>query len=121
MSDYITKAELEEFKQSLITELKNTEVELKEKSTGKLLGPIYKRWFHDATKDYRVNLEKPFRKHFPAPYVWKVWDEIRALTCVVCESKTVAGIRDTEMALDFCEKLCEFIDSYMDERSKGNE
>lgn len=113
MSEFITKAELEEFKRELITELKNAEIETKEKTSGQLLKPIYNKWFHDTKLSYCKNDEKPFKQYFPVPHIWKVWDAIRAIVCAVSGSKTVAGIQDTGLALDFCEKLCEFIDGYM--------
>ena len=79
---------------------------------------VYNKWFHDTRVSVNTNANKALRSKFSVNYVWKVWDGIRGLTCAVCGSNTVAGIKDTEKALDFCEKLCEFIDYYMNERSR---
>lgn len=121
MSDYITKSELEEFGKKLIEQLKDTEIEIKSNSNGQLLKPIYNKWFHCTMHSKEQNRDKPFKQHFDVPRVWKVWDSVRGLTCAVCGVRQVVAIKDTAFALDFCEKLCEFIDQYMIEAEKDME
>ena len=110
---YVTKDDLEEFKKALVKELKNAEVQLKETNGCKLLTPVYHRWIHDTRSSRPFNTPFQILLHYKHSY--KIWDAVRKMVCSVCDVTTVAAIRpdDQAMALDFCEKLCEFTYNYM--------
>lgn len=116
MGEYVTKEDFEEFKKQLINDLKCAESQMKEPGNGKILVPVMQKWFHDTRCDYAENNKKAFKKFFQQPHIWRVWDAIRGLTSAVCGSKTVAQISDMDMALDYCEKLCEFTYKYLEDR-----
>ena len=112
-NQYVTKEDFEEFKKQLIEEMKNAEVELKSQNGNKLLLPIYHHWIYDSTSRDRFNT--PFQKVFGCPKSYRIWEAVRKVVCTVCGATTVAAIpvRKQEFALDFCDKLCEFIYEYM--------
>lgn len=112
-NQYVTKADLEEFKKVLVEEMKNAEVQLKETNGCKLLSPIYHRWIHN-THD-RKPFDTPFQKLLPYKQTYRIWDAVRKTVCSVCGVTTVAAIHPSKqsMAMDFCDKLCEFIYEYM--------
>lgn len=119
---YITQEELNtalsSLKEDLLSSMKQMELEIKSGTNPKLLTEVYSRWFHDTTKDYTENFEKPFRILSEPPYVWKIWEAMRMLTCAVNNSNRVDRIGNPAAALDFCEKLCEFTYNYMENREK---
>lgn len=121
MSEYVTKEDLEEFRKQLIDELKSAEVQMKEPGNGKILVPVMQKWFHDTKCYYDENNKKAFKKFFSQPQIWKVWEAVRALTSAVCGARTVTQIKDVDMAVDYCEKLCEFTYKYLEERMESNE
>ena len=88
-------------------------MELKSQNGNKLLLSVYHNWIYDPSKRERFNT--PFHKTFGCPQTYRVWDAIRKVVCAVCGVTTVAGIplRKQELAVDFCDKLCEFIYEYM--------
>lgn len=114
---YITQEELtktlSDFKTDLLESIKQMELEVKGSASPQLLKTVYNKWFHDATKRVPDNLSKPFKQVSSTPYIWKIWDAMRALTCAVCDAKKVENITNPAIALDFCEKLCEFTYEYM--------
>lgn len=114
---YITQEELtktlSDFKTDLLESIKQMELEVKGSASPQLLKTVYNKWFHDTTKRVPDNLSKPFKQVSSTPYIWKIWDAMRALTCAVCDAKKVENITNPAMALDFCEKLCEFTYEYM--------
>lgn len=121
---YITKEELNqtltEFKDDLLESMKEMELEVKGSVSPQLLKTIYNKWFHDTTRSTSTNVNKPFKTVSEFPYVWKIWDAMRALTCAVCNAKKVEHITDPARALDFCEKLCEFVYDYMKEEKEND-
>jgi hypothetical protein len=110
---YITQSDLEEFKKQLIADLKNAEVELKSQNGNKLLTPVYHHWIHNTNA--RNSFDTPFQKIISCKQSYRIWDAVRKTVCAVCGVTTVAAIRISkqEFALDFCDKLCEFIYEYM--------
>ena len=112
-TQYVTKADLEEFKRILVEEMKNAEVQLKKTNGNKLLSPIYHRWIHNTSD--RKPFDTPFQKMLPYKQTYNIWDAVRKVVCAVCGVTVVSAIPPSKqaMAMDFCDKLCEFIYNYM--------
>ena len=110
---YVTKDDLEEFKKQLLQDMKNAEVELKSQNGNKLLLSVYHNWIYDPSSSYRF--KTPFHNTFETKQTYRIWDAVRKVVCAVCGVTTVAGIpiKKQEFAIDFCDKLCEFIYEYM--------
>lgn len=110
---YITKDDLEAFRKQLFDEMKNAEVELKSQNGNKLLMPVYHQWIHNTNAKDSFNT--PFQNLISCQQSYRIWEAVRKTVCAVCGVTTVAAIRSgkQEFAVDFCDKLCEFIYEYM--------
>lgn len=110
---YVTMADLEDFKKQLIADMKNAEVELHEQKGNMLLVPVYHKWIYNTPA--RNSSDTPFCKLVGCPLNHRIWDGVRKVTCNVIGVNTVAQIPHSrhEMALDFADKLCEFIYEYI--------
>ena len=116
---YVTMEDLEAFKKSLIEELKHTEVEIKSQNGNKLLIPVYHHWIHNTNQ--RNAFDTPFQNLVDCKQSYRIWEAVRKTVCAVCGVTSVASIRigKQEYALDFCDKLCEFIYDYMKHHVEG--
>ena len=123
--EYITQEELNTaltvFKDELLESIKQMELEVKGSVSPQLLKTVYNKWFHDTKRRTTENLSKPFKQVSSTPYIWKIWDAMRALTCAICNANKVEHITDPARALDFCEKLCEFVYDYMKGAEENDE
>ncbi len=110
---YVTIADLEDFKKQLIADMKDAEVKLHEQKGNMLLVPVYHKWIHNTYA--RKPFDTPFQEMFGSPLRHKIWDGVRKVTCHVVGVNTVSQIPNSraKMALEFADKLCEFIYEYM--------
>lgn len=119
---YVTKTDLEDFKKELLAEMKKEEISLKEKDSGHMfLRPVYQKWFYNqgTTKPF----DTPFIGYLDSRCAHRLWEGIRKVVCSSVGVNNVAQIHRSkrEFALDFSDKLCEFIFEYVKQSKEGAE
>lgn len=102
----MTPEEREQIKAEVLAELRmefHDELSITNKKAP--LSEVREKWF----KGGRCNKESLMYGLFGSCIYWKVWDEIRRLTCYICNERYVGRLTDTETSNEIAEALCQIV------------
>lgn len=108
----MTDQEKQQLKDELMKEVLSELNRLEDKDHSKqALQEVREKWFKGkkmnrlSTFTYESTMEKAFGKYIP----WKVWDEVRRITCRICGAGRLTNLADTTFANYAADKLCQTI------------
>jgi len=105
----MTEQEKADLKAEILEELQDKfkGVAIREDTQGILSEPRNK-WFRAPIEKGRITKSIMYKLFGTCTY-WVVWETIRKLTCIICGCGYVRQLKDTEMANEVAETLCQTV------------
>ncbi len=124
----MTDQEKQQLKDEIMKEVLAEMNKLEDKDHSKqTLQEVREKWFKGeklnslSTSTLESTMEKVFGRFVP----WKVWDEVRRITCRICGVGRLTNLEDTKFANHVADKLCQTVYDlrveYMEKCGEGKE